>query len=68
MPEHACTLVAVVGKSRYPCRRHAAGVHWFAMHEQACPAPFCRLPFGHNSLHDIPAGRPEVIDTSEVTP
>jgi len=64
MADHECTLVAVIGKDRFPCRRHADGVHWFAAHISACPAPFCRLPFGHASLHDIPAGRPKVINTS----
>jgi|HubBroStandDraft_3_1064219.scaffolds.fasta_scaffold98306_3 hypothetical protein len=61
-----CTLVAVIGESRYPCIRHEAGVHWFGAHgEHTCAAPFCRLPFGHDSLHDIPGGRPVVIDTSK---
>lgn len=62
MSEHACDLVAVIGTVRYPCYRHQDGVHWFGANGMnTCAAPFCRLPHGHRELHDIPAGKPEVV-------
>jgi hypothetical protein len=56
-----CALVAMVGTDRYPCRSHEGGAHHFAAHWPACPAPFCRTPPGHRSLHDIPSGKAEVV-------
>jgi hypothetical protein len=53
---HTCAKVATVGKDRYPRRSHEGGVHHFAAHWPACPAPFCKLPPDHRSLHDVPSG------------
>lgn len=59
----ACPAVAVVGTSYYPCRSHEGGIpaHHFAAHWPPCEAPFCLLPPGHGSLHDIPSGRAVIV-------
>jgi hypothetical protein len=59
-----CPVMAEAGTNRYPCRSHEGGVHHFAAHWPACPAPFCKLPPDHRGLHDIPPGSAEVVDTS----
>lgn len=66
---HDCPRAAVVvdGDRRvwYPCRSHEGGVHRFAAHWPACPAPFCRLPYSHHlegTMHDIPGGAVEYHD------
>jgi hypothetical protein len=63
-----CTRVAVVGGYVYPCRLDADGQHHFAMHWPSCNAPFCLLPPGHSSLHDIPSGRAEFMDATAAPP
>lgn len=57
-----CTRTAIVGTDRYQCRSHEDGVHHFAMHWPACPAPFCKLPPDHRGLHDIPFGKAEYVN------
>jgi hypothetical protein len=68
-PDHDCLRAAVVvdgdRKVWYPCRSHEGGVHHFAAHWPACPAPFCRLPYSHceaGTMHDIPSGVVEYHD------
>ena len=51
-----CPMVAIVGADKFPCRSHEGGKHHYAAHWPACPAPFCKLPPEHRSLHDIPSG------------
>jgi hypothetical protein len=63
---NACTRVATVGGTNYVCRSHEGGVHHFATTLlDPCPAPFCRLPAGHRSLHDVPFGKPAYSDAEE---
>jgi hypothetical protein len=57
-----CSVVATVGADRYPCRSHEGGVHHFAAHWPACPAPFCKQPPDHRGLHDIPSGKAEYVN------
>lgn len=66
---HGCLHAAVVvdGDRRvwYPCRSHEGGVHHFAAHWPACPAPWCRLSYSHfqaGTMHDIPGGFVEYHD------
>lgn len=59
---NSCGKVAIVGGRRFPCLSHENGQHHFVAHLPACPAPFCKLPPGHRELHDIPAGRAEVVE------
>ena len=61
MPD--CPVIAVVGDDRYPCRSHEGGIpaHHFAAFWPPCEAPFCKLPPGHGSLHDIPAGEARIV-------
>ena len=63
VPAGQCTRIAVVGKTTYPCHHHEAECHVFAADlPDPCPAPYCRLPSGHRTLHDIPAGRATFAD------
>lgn len=57
-----CAHVAIVGTTRYLCWSHEGGVHHFAAHWPACPAPFCKLPPDHRGLHDIPFGKAEYVN------
>jgi hypothetical protein len=52
---------AVLGGGVYPCTgSHDDGSHHFtAARPDPCQAPWCKLPAGHRSLHDIPSGKPE---------
>jgi hypothetical protein len=63
---HAAVLVTPRGERIwYPCRSHDGGVHHFAAHWPACPAPWCRLPAAHaaeGTMHDIPPGTVEYHD------
>jgi hypothetical protein len=64
MPD--CSVVAMVGDDRYPCRSHKGRVHHFAAHWPACPAGYCKLPPGHRGLHDIPSGRARIADEARL--
>jgi hypothetical protein len=57
---HDCQVTAELGGATYPCQEHRDGKHVFAAHWPKCPAPWCRLPPGHRSLHDVPAGTPKI--------
>jgi hypothetical protein len=67
-----CTRVATVGETRYPCHHHEdrdGEVHVFkADLPDPCTAPYCRLPAGHRTLHDIPSGRATFADAAVVPP
>ena len=59
----ACTYVALLAGERFPCHSHEGGLHHFAAAiPDPCMAPFCRLPAGHRTLHDIPSGRAEIVE------
>jgi hypothetical protein len=57
---HDCQVTAELGGTTYSCQEHKGGKHVFAAHWPKCPAPWCRLPPGHRSLHDVPAGTPKI--------
>jgi hypothetical protein len=68
-PDHDCLRAAVVAyqdrRTWFPCRSHDGGVHHYAAHWPACPAPFCKLPYSHyeaGTMHDIPCGTVEYHD------
>lgn len=70
LAEHGCLHAAVIAfKGRrvwYPCRSHKGSVHRFLARLDACPAPWCRLPYSHyleGTMHDIPSGTVEYHDT-----
>ncbi len=69
LAEHGCLHAAVIvyqgRRVWYPCRSHEGGVHRFAARLDACPAPWCRLPYSHylaGTMHDIPPGTVEIHD------
>lgn len=66
MAEHSCEMVAVVGRTLFPCQSHEVHAHHFAAHWPCCPSPFCTLPPGHASLHASPAGLVKVCSRQEL--